>query len=416
MILVLALALSLAACGGVAPQQPETTAIPTEAPSAGGDSQPTPEPAAPSATPDAQPTEQPADPLMQALLQTLPSIKQDASHDWRYAITDLDHNGRVEVLVASQHQADRSTTVKLWELSEKMDSLVECSTKLEEGESFPDLLSDNADTYYDPATGAWSYLFYDNILLSEVSLRFAAQGIAMVHNLICGSLTAVGEATDSIVDGVLRQRFTPYHIPHRTEVCGFMTILHGDDRFYNNIFIQKYPAESQALLRDSSEGVDYDNREVGTHVFDEYPTYEEWIPHFDMDTDTPDMKKLEPYHWSYLPVWAEGNAYFDGAKAWKKEKGNLVDTENQVTVELTEKDGKPVLQTNVYDFLKEFRCQMIHTDTLGKAFEPEQRYENPDGTDIHFDVDYLGNHRGTEVLPGPFASAEDAGAVLWMGL
>jgi hypothetical protein len=226
----------------------------------------------------------------------------------------------------------------------------------------------------------------------------------------------VGEATDSIVDGVLRQRFTPYHIPHRTEVCGFMTILHGDDRFYNNIFIQKYPAESQALLRDSSEGVDYDNREVGTHVFDEYPTYEEWIPHFDMDTDTPDMQKLEPYHWSYLPVWAEGNAYFDGAKAWKKEKGNLVDTENQVTVELTEKDGKPVLQTNVYDFLKEFRCQMIHTDTLGKAFEPEQRYENPDGTDIHFDVDYLGNHRGTEVLPGPFASAEDAGAVLWMGL
>ena len=57
MILVLALAFSLAACGGVAPTQPETTAIPTEAPSAGGDSQPTPEPAAPSATPDAQPSE-----------------------------------------------------------------------------------------------------------------------------------------------------------------------------------------------------------------------------------------------------------------------------------------------------------------------------------------------------------------------
>ena len=42
MILALALALSLAACGGVAPQQPETTTIPTEAPSAGGDSQHTP--------------------------------------------------------------------------------------------------------------------------------------------------------------------------------------------------------------------------------------------------------------------------------------------------------------------------------------------------------------------------------------
>ena len=35
-------------------------------------------------------------------------------------------------------------------------------------------------------------------------------------------------------------RYTPYHMPHRTEVMGFMTILHGDDRFYNNIFVQKW--------------------------------------------------------------------------------------------------------------------------------------------------------------------------------
>lgn len=52
----------------------------------------------------------------------------------------------------------------------------------------------------------------------------------------------MGEFCDSIVEGKLRQRFTPYHIPHRTEVMGFMTILHGDDRFYNNIFVQKHPS------------------------------------------------------------------------------------------------------------------------------------------------------------------------------
>jgi hypothetical protein len=34
-------------------------------------------------------------------------------------------------------------------------------------------------------------------------------------------------------------RYTPYHLPHRTEVAGFMTFLHGDDRFYNNIFVQQ---------------------------------------------------------------------------------------------------------------------------------------------------------------------------------
>ena len=73
-------------------------------------------------------------------------------------------------------------------------------------------------------------LIDNNILLSDVSLRFATEGVAMVHNLICGAFTAVGGGTDAIVDGLLRQRYTPYHIPHRTEVMGFMTILHGDDR------------------------------------------------------------------------------------------------------------------------------------------------------------------------------------------
>ena len=56
---------------------------------------------------------------------------------------------------------------------------------------------------------------------------------------------------------------------------------------------------------------------------------------------------------------------------------------------------------------------MITSDVLGYAFEPEQRFENPDGTAITFDTDYLGEHRGLSVMPGPFASAEAAGKQLW---
>ena len=106
-------------------------------------------------------------------------------------------------------------------------------------------------------------LIDNNILLSDVSLRMATQGVAMVHNLICGSLTCIGNGTGS--------RYTPYHIPHRTEVMGFMTILHGDDRFYNNIFVQKWPDQPFVILRDSSEGTEEENREVGTHVMNDYP-------------------------------------------------------------------------------------------------------------------------------------------------
>ena len=227
-------------------------------------------------------------------------------------------------------------------------------------------------------------LIDNNILLSDVSLRVATQGVAMVHNLICGAFTCVGGGTG--------WRYTPYHMPHSTKVMGFMTILHGDDRFYNNIFVQKYP----------------ENREVGTAVWDEYPTYDEWISQFQIG-QMPDMGKLEDVHLNgKLPVWCGGNAYFDGAKAWKKEEHNLVDNKDGVKVELVEKDGRYSLDTNVYDYLGNFSGDMIDTDTLGKAFEPMEAYENPDGTPIVFDDDYLGGHRGVTVIPGPFASAEDA--------
>ena len=248
-------------------------------------------------------------------------------------------------------------------------------------------------------------LIDNNILLSDVSLRMATEGVAMVHNLICGALTCVGGGTGP--------RYTPYHIPHRTEVMGFMTILHGDDRFYNNIFVQKWPAEPFTTLRDSSEGTDSENREVGTHVLDDYITYDEWIQMFDMDTETPDMVKLAPAHDHSLPVWVGGNVYFNGAKAYKNETDHLVDTEHEVYVELSEKDGRPVLSTNLYDFLGGYATGMVDSDVLGCAFEPEERFENPDGTAIVFNEDYFGGHRGVRVIPGPFASAEDAGKVLF---
>ena len=205
-------------------------------------------------------------------------------------------------------------------------------------------------------------LIDNNILFSEVSLRFAAQGIAMIHNLICGAFTCVGAGTD--------WRYTPYHIPHRTEVMGFMTTLHGDNRFCNNIFIQTWPAEDAEILHDTDDGREYENRRVGTWVFDEYPTFREWYSQFDFSKPA-NMSELEKAHFGHLPVWAEGNIYLNGARACRHEqKGS---------------------------------CRMITSDILGKAFEPEQRFESPDGSDITFDTDYFGCVRTGTIIPGPFA-------------
>ena len=64
------------------------------------------------------------------------------------------------------------------------------------------------------------------------------------------------------------------------------------------------------------------------------------------------------------------------------------------------------LKTNIYDFLKNYRVGVVTTETLGMAFEPEERFENPDGSDIVFDRDYHGRHRSLSTLPGPFAEGK----------
>ena len=254
-------------------------------------------------------------------------------------------------------------------------------------------------------------LIDNNVMLSKASVRLSTQGVACVHNLFLGAFTAVGGGTDNIVDGVNQPRYTPYHIRHRTEVAGFMTILHGDDRIYNNIFVQNWPVEETEEKEDMGFRM-ADNQVVGTQVFDGYPAYEEWIAQFDLDHPA-DMMKLASAHFSHLPVWVNGNAYFNGAKAWEKEQSKLSDTEHRVSVELVEKDGGYYLETNVYELLEQYRTGLMNSDILGCAFEPEQRFENPDGTGILFDQDYLGSHRGTDTVPGPFASGEEAKKRLW---
>ena len=253
----------------------------------------------------------------------------------------------------------------------------------------------------------------NNILLSKDALRIATEGVACVHNLFLGGFTTVGLGTDNVVNGRTNARYTPYHIPHRTEVAGFMTILHGDNRFYNNIFVQNWaPFDEEHPPRDT----DIWTKEtgiVGTGVWDEYPTYDEWIANFDLDNPRPDMGKLEVFHFGHLPVWSDGNAYFKGATVWKNEKNYFASKDSNITIELKEENGRYVLHTNLYDQLKDFHTGIINSDILGYAFEPDQRFENPDGTEIVFDRDYFGEKRGISTIPGPFADATELAKHVW---
>ena len=252
----------------------------------------------------------------------------------------------------------------------------------------------------------------NNLLLSDRSVKLPTQGVAFVHNLIAGSFTCVGNGTDNGSSTLVSPRYTPYHVPHRTEINGFMTFLHGDMRFYNNIFVQQPIRTPMQKIMDYMQGEgknmwDDNNMYTGTWMYDNgYQLYDEWVKEFDgyCGMGSP----MSDRYYIHLPVWADGNVYFNGAKPWKKETNCVVDTEHHVDIALEEKDGEWTLKTNLYDVLPEIKSAMICTETLGMAFEPEQVFENPDGTPITFNTDYFGNHRKVNPTVGPFECGADA--------
>ena len=242
-----------------------------------------------------------------------------------------------------------------------------------------------------------------NILLSPCAVRLSTQGTAFVHNLIAGSFTAVGEGTENGAN--TGPRYTPYHVPHSTKIAGFMTILHGDDRFYRNIFVQQELGDDFRVWLDQwNIGKGWNqkpvNLTVGTQVFSPYPLAEEYFPRFFQDQDIGITEDRGKYY-TPLPVYTDGNVFVNGAQRSAKEQ-NAVILPEQAIFETESRDGHLYLKTNLFASIPELPYSLISTGSLGEAFEPEQRFENPDGTPIVFDLDYYGQIR-KNALPGPFA-------------
>ena len=71
-----------------------------------------------------------ADAQIRFIYSKLSTMKQnEAKKAWSYAITDLDRNGQLELLAASEHDADHTTTLMVWEVNKSIDTMVKCVVK-----------------------------------------------------------------------------------------------------------------------------------------------------------------------------------------------------------------------------------------------------------------------------------------------
>ena len=147
-------------------------------------------------------TDETANAQIEYLFNNFSTFKQAESADakWFYAVTDLDHNGRLELLAASVQGDGRYTHVMAWEVGTDLASAAPIQVNVPEDESFPDILTDSADTFYNQVSNTWVYMFYDNIVFSADEAYYAKcavkladdglsfQQLAIQHNQAAGGI------------------------------------------------------------------------------------------------------------------------------------------------------------------------------------------------------------------------------------
>ena len=145
---------------------------------------------------------------------------------WFYSVTDFDHDGNLEFTAAAQHPQDRSTNLKIWEVSADRKALSECSLDLEADESFPDILTDVSDTYFDAATDTWYYMLYDNIIISDSEVYTIKTAVHL---------------KDGVID------YVPYAVEHTMVQNGVRSVSHTDINGMN-ISAEQYNASGDNAM------------------------------------------------------------------------------------------------------------------------------------------------------------------------
>jgi len=192
------------------------------------------------------------------------------------------------------------------------------------------------------------FLLDNNLLLSSLSLTDNSQGGAYAHNLFAGAIDVLP----------FDDRQTPFLKAHSTAVAGYHTNPRGDDRFYNNLFVQR--------------------------------------------------GDLTQYNDAPLAMQMDGNVFLHGAKPSRYEMHPLVEPNFDPGIRLDAKADRLYLEFKFEQAWTGQRARkLVTTSLLGRATIPDLPYEQPDGTPLQIDTDYFGRSRSkSHPTPGPF---EDPG-------
>lgn len=232
----------------------------------------------------------------------------------------------------------------------------------------------NRDLFIEVSHGP--YVVDHNIFASFVEMDNFSQGGAYINNLICGHIRH-----EKVLD-----RATPYHDKHSTDIAGFAAIYGGDDRYFGNVFVD----DGQGEL-------------TGTSFFDGYTTsMEEYIEKVQEDApgDHGLFKKVEQ------PVYINDNLYLNGAKAFYREENFFEVDDFNPKIEVYEEEDGVYLSIELPDEYNEIQGQIHTTSSLPRPRIVAYDFDNPDGTELILNQDYLGDVQEGQIKTGPIAFLE----------
>ncbi len=102
-----------------------------------------------------------------------------ADEIYQYTITDLDRNGRYEIIVTNMGGTGHYSYNRFFEVNPYFDGIEECETGFIEGDSEPDLISDDWTIYMDDTSGQFYYIVKDFIKVTATEYHENIRAISL---------------------------------------------------------------------------------------------------------------------------------------------------------------------------------------------------------------------------------------------
>lgn len=89
--------------------------------------------------------------------------EEQVTEPYFYAVTDLDQNGRLELIQSICQGTGFYTYTRLWEVNAEGTDLIACAYAVAEEESQPDVIANPDGAYFDEAQNRYYYIFRDDL-------------------------------------------------------------------------------------------------------------------------------------------------------------------------------------------------------------------------------------------------------------